>query len=184
MSTNAQEMMATNPSQPNNQISKEHPAKRTRRRVPVSCNLCHARKLKCNRQKPCSSCEIRGEASKCVYAPKVSRAEPPIPHRRRLVHKDEELQQRLDNLERMIVEAANSRHGSAAYSNSDGVSNGQTVTSPAAYPENSSDQKATVGSLETRGRNAVYTGDTAFHGILQEVSSQSRQTVVLTSQWI
>ncbi len=164
-------MMATQSPPNTDQSPSEHPPKRTRRRVPVSCNLCHARKLKCNRQKPCSSCEIRGEGSKCLYAPKVTRAEQQTPHRRRLTHKDEELQQRLDNLERMIVDAANNRNGSATYSNSDGISDGQTLTSPTISSEISNGQNGAVGSLETHGRNAVYTGDTAFHGILQEVSS-------------
>ena len=173
MATNSQETMATNLPPPTDNVSTDQRAKRTRRRVPVSCNLCHARKLKCNRQKPCSSCEIRGEGSKCVYAPKILRAEPATPQRRRLAHKDEELQQRLDNLERMIVDAAHSRNGSSAYSSSETISNGQTVLSSTNDLEKSNGENAAVGSLETRGRDAVYTGDTAFHGILQEVSPLS-----------
>ena len=164
--------MASNPPQAADSAPPEHPPKRTRRRVPVSCNLCHARKLKCNREKPCSSCEIRGEGSKCVYAPKISRPEPQTPHRRRLVHRDEELQQRLDNLERMIVDAANGRNETETSPNSDGVSNGKALTSlKTDSSAHSNGQNGSVGSFETQGRNAVYTGDTAFHGILQEVST-------------
>ena len=144
--------------------------KRTRRRVPVSCNLCHARKLKCNRQKPCSSCEIRGEGSKCIYASKNLEEEAPAPKRRRVAHKDDELQQRLDNLERMIVDAANGKTPQGNYPTPGTTSDEQPLTSPTSAPARPEAQHPAVGSLDTRGPNAVYAGDTAFHGILQEVS--------------
>ena len=147
----------------------EQAAKRTRRRVPVSCNLCHSRKLKCNRQNPCSSCEIRGEGSKCEYASRKSEEDHPAPKRRRVVRKDDELQQRLDNLERLIVDAANSKTGQLSYPTPGATSDDQNLTSPTNSIVKPDLQGPVVGSLDTRGPNAVYAGDTAFHGILQEV---------------
>lgn len=41
--------------------------KRTRRRNPVNCNFCRKRKLKCDRQQPCSNCVKRDLSSSCVY---------------------------------------------------------------------------------------------------------------------
>lgn len=147
----------------------EQAPKRTRRRVPVSCNLCHSRKLKCNRQKPCSSCEIRGEGSKCEYASRHTEEEHPAPKRRRVNRKDDELQQRLDNLERLIVDAANSKTGQLSYPTPANSSDDQILTSANGTTVRSDLQGPVVGSLDTRGPHAVYAGDTAFHGILQEV---------------
>lgn len=44
----------------------ETASKRTPRQDPVSCELCRRKKLKCNRQQPCSSCVTRRLA--CSYA--------------------------------------------------------------------------------------------------------------------
>ena len=161
--------MATNLSPIAVAANSEPPPKRTRRRVPISCNLCHSRKLKCNRQKPCSSCEIRGEGSKCVYASRTQDEDQSVPKRRRMTHKDDELQQRLENLERMILDAANGRNGHLDYPTSDAASGYKMVTYATKSSINPELQNPAVGSLDTGGPNAVYAGDTAFHGILQEV---------------
>ncbi|KAI8960882.1 putative C6 transcription factor [Daldinia sp. FL1419] len=39
---------------------------RRRRRPPISCVLCRRRKIRCNRESPCSNC-IRSKTSNCVY---------------------------------------------------------------------------------------------------------------------
>ncbi|EAU38550.1 predicted protein [Aspergillus terreus NIH2624] len=44
--------------------SNGHPPRRTRQN-PVSCRLCRLKKLKCNRQRPCSNCSARGVS--CEY---------------------------------------------------------------------------------------------------------------------
>ena len=143
--------------------------KRTRRRVPVSCNLCHSRKLKCNRQRPCSSCEIRGEGSKCEYATRHREEDQSAPKRRRIARKDDELQHRLDNLERLIVDAANSKTGQLSYPTPGVTSDDRVSTSPADSAANNNHRGPAIGSLDTHSPNAVYAGDTALHGILQEV---------------
>lgn len=157
----------------------EQVPKRTRRRVPVSCNLCHSRKLKCNRQKPCSSCEIRGEGLKCEYASRHTEEEHSAPKRRRIGRKDDELQQRLDNLERLIVDAANGKSGQLSYGIPGASSGPQIPTSPTNSTTTPHLQGSFIGSLDTRGPNAVYAGDTAFHGILQEVCRAKAYLVML-----
>ena len=147
----------------------EQPQKRKRRRVPVSCTLCHTRKLKCNRQKPCSSCEIRGEGSQCTYASRTLEEDQSAPKRRRMTQKNDDLQQRLDNLERMIVEAANGQNGHSHYPVSDTASDHMITRSPTSSSRKLGLHGPVVGSMDARGPHAVYTGDTAFHGILQEV---------------
>lgn len=159
----------------------EQGPKRTRRRVPVSCNLCHSRKLKCNRQKPCSSCEIRGEGSRCEYASRHREDEQANPKRRRIARKDDELQQRLDNLERLILDAANSKTGQLSYPTPGVTSDDQNPTSPTDPSARPVLQRSIVGSLDTRGPHAVYAGDTAFHGILQEVCIAKIRHAMFTS---
>ena len=167
------------------QVQSEAPAqndqqpKRTRRRIPVSCTLCHSRKLKCNRQKPCSSCDMRGEASKCVYVSK----HPDDPHafkRRRTGAREDELVQRLDTLERLIVNAAQGQPGENQQLNSDHAGqNGHTSTNgPSLDPgfHNPNTELHTTSTLEyfdKNGPHAIYAGATAFHGILHEVSIPS-----------
>lgn len=42
--------------------------KKTRNRVPISCEHCRKRKQKCDRKKPCGNCVKNGLASSCRYA--------------------------------------------------------------------------------------------------------------------
>ncbi len=57
------EMPPTDPVEPN-----AHQARRTRQN-PVSCRLCRLKKLKCNRQYPCSNCSARGVG--CEYFARI-----------------------------------------------------------------------------------------------------------------
>ena len=155
----------------------EQRPKRTRRRLPVSCTLCHTRKLKCNRQTPCSSCEMRGEASKCVYAKHVDEQQHGA-KRRRTLPKDEELQQRLDNIERLIVDAASGR-AQSIHSESNATSEMLQLSSPNSTSLASELQGAPqVGSFDKNGPHPFYAGDTAFNGVLQEVSEVALKTCV------
>ncbi|KAK9389569.1 fungal-specific transcription factor domain-containing protein [Lipomyces mesembrius] len=51
----------------NTAASADHKTIRKRNRVPLSCNFCRQRKLKCNRGHPCENCVKRGEEGACVY---------------------------------------------------------------------------------------------------------------------
>lgn len=62
-------------------------ARRRSRRPAISCTLCHKRKIRCNRAKPCSSClRSRSGAAGCVYEnaipnqPIMPSVEPPREH--------------------------------------------------------------------------------------------------------
>lgn len=161
--------MASDTSEPGTSSHAPQQTKRTRRRIPVSCTLCHTRKLKCDRQKPCSSCQMRGEAPKCNYISKIADGQTSGSKRRRPAIKDEELQRRLDNLERLIVEAASGKPeaGSASTGEFNDRNHGSASTS-LSFRSDVPDARS-VGYLDRKGPNAVYAGDTSFHGILQEV---------------
>ncbi|KFX89806.1 hypothetical protein O988_08483 [Pseudogymnoascus sp. VKM F-3808] len=45
----------------------------------LSCNLCRKRKVRCDRQSPCSTCSRRGFARSCVYSGDVQENIPPQP---------------------------------------------------------------------------------------------------------
>ncbi|KAI0385597.1 putative C6 transcription factor [Hypomontagnella monticulosa] len=51
---------------------------RRRRRPPVSCVLCRRRKIRCNRENPCSNC-VRSKSGNCIYENYIS---PPPPSQR------------------------------------------------------------------------------------------------------
>ncbi|KAK9466909.1 fungal-specific transcription factor domain-containing protein [Lipomyces arxii] len=53
--------------QSNSSASQDHKIVRKRNRVPLSCNFCRQRKLKCNRGHPCENCVKRGDEGGCVY---------------------------------------------------------------------------------------------------------------------
>ncbi|KAK9480714.1 fungal-specific transcription factor domain-containing protein [Lipomyces japonicus] len=53
--------------QSNTSTSADHKIIRKRNRLPVSCNFCRQRKLKCNRGHPCENCVKRGDGVACVY---------------------------------------------------------------------------------------------------------------------
>ncbi|KAL1296883.1 hypothetical protein AAFC00_004498 [Neodothiora populina] len=55
----------TKPSVPNDGA---HSGARKRNRQAVSCAACRARKLKCDRQLPCTGCAKRGDSDSCIYA--------------------------------------------------------------------------------------------------------------------
>lgn len=49
-----------------------NPRKRSRRRKPVNCSFCRRRKLKCDRNQPCSNCIKRSIQGGCKYATEPS----------------------------------------------------------------------------------------------------------------
>lgn len=51
--------------------SEHQTGKKKRRRVPVSCNVCRYRKLKCDRQSPCGSCRMLKMTSICQYESRI-----------------------------------------------------------------------------------------------------------------
>ena len=112
---------------------------------------------------------MRGEQSKCVYASKQSEDHQHGLKRRRPFPRDEELQQRLDNLERLILDAANGPSPSIQSPSINGVAADRSPSSKSSNLTSDVRSSTQVGYLDKSGPNTVYAGDTAFHGILQEV---------------
>ncbi|KAG0652489.1 Fusarisetin A cluster transcription factor fsa6 [Hyphodiscus hymeniophilus] len=71
----------------------------TRKRVPLSCLACRIRKLKCNREKPCQNCIVRGApvAANCTYAEKTEKVSKSNPRA-----DAEDMRKRINRLESSI----------------------------------------------------------------------------------
>lgn len=171
------------------------PAKKTRRRSILSCTHCHIVKLKCDRQRPCGSCKSRGNASNCVYNPDPKKDQSevvplndtpdygaefvhhvapwsyqraPVPQMvvQRSRSKENELQQRLDKLELMIVNAATTQKSLDVQ---------QSYPTPEecrdSSPSLNSNKGAAYhgGALRLTGSDSNYVGETAYASILAEV---------------
>ncbi|KAJ8119753.1 hypothetical protein ONZ43_g3369 [Nemania bipapillata] len=67
-----------------------------RSRVPLSCDPCRSRKLKCNREKPCQNCAARGEHAACKFRGPVNNAAPAA------TMNGDATRQRLDHLEELV----------------------------------------------------------------------------------
>ncbi|KAI0117827.1 fungal-specific transcription factor domain-containing protein [Nemania sp. FL0031] len=78
------------------------PSSRRRDKPQLSCNLCRRRKLKCNREQPCSSCTQRALGTSCTYSantevsPRVQNGQAP--------KRPDSLQDRIQQLEDLVVE--------------------------------------------------------------------------------
>ncbi|KAL4773249.1 hypothetical protein BDW60DRAFT_216031 [Aspergillus nidulans var. acristatus] len=73
-------------------------AKRRRRRIPLSCESCRVRKLRCNREKPCQNCTARGEETACIF-----QASPhATPSSSRTEQNGHSMRERIDRLEEMV----------------------------------------------------------------------------------
>ncbi|TGO54176.1 hypothetical protein BCON_0111g00190 [Botryotinia convoluta] len=76
--------------------------KLTRRRIPLSCQACRVRKLKCNREKPCQNCVVRGDIAitTCSYAEKNDARLPGLSN---LQPEQEDMRARINRLENSIL---------------------------------------------------------------------------------
>ncbi|KAI1128812.1 hypothetical protein F5Y10DRAFT_277234 [Nemania abortiva] len=77
-------------------MNSQHRQAHRRSRVPLSCDPCRSRKLKCNREKPCQNCAARGEHSACKFRGPVNTAAPAASLN------GDATRQRLDHLEELV----------------------------------------------------------------------------------
>lgn len=127
-----------------NSTEEARPSGKKRRRRPLNCNFCRSRKLKCDRQLPCSNCVKRKAGAQCTYVgdegqeisgeapiaqPKIYmgkgvRKQPPAVTIKSLFRNDQEkgtesnhhMKDRLDKMESLILSLINNgdRNGSTS----------------------------------------------------------------------
>ncbi|KAI1370171.1 fungal-specific transcription factor domain-containing protein [Hypoxylon crocopeplum] len=146
----------------------ESTSQNRRRDKPVlSCTFCRGRKLRCDRQYPCSACVRRGRAAECAYSSSEQERKDAIdyrPHTRR-----QQARQRVARLENLIIEMRDKEQSSRQPSGE--------VSARSTAPSNGEPPLATLGShviddmgnLNLTDNHAVYTGSSHWVTILEDI---------------
>lgn len=121
-----------------------------RNRLPLSCEPCRERKLKCNRQKPCEMCMKRNAESSCTYSTKASQKQDAKPQTSRAKAQD-----RLRQLEELVMQMVDANQQ---------PSNGNALT-PVSDPDSPAE-----GVLSQKGENTKYVGSTHWSAILENIA--------------
>ncbi|RAL16191.1 Zn(II)2Cys6 transcription factor [Aspergillus homomorphus CBS 101889] len=144
---------------------------RRRARIPLSCDPCRTRKLKCNREYPCQNCTARDEQTSCHF--KGPKNGPPS-NVRRESHGDT-MRQRIDNLEglvkRLIARNSQSPPKPVALT-PDCLNCGELVASE-------TQDVALAGKTVMNGTQSIYQAGDDWYDVLQEIN-ELRNTWNLT----
>ncbi|KAI9148201.1 Efflux pump mlcE [Paramyrothecium foliicola] len=147
---------------------RQKPTTHRRVRVPLSCESCRARKLKCNREQPCQNCITRGQENDCNFsgvkaAPSSRRgtANVSAPAMRGRIDKLEQL------VKKLIAERQNEQNlvqTSVSY---------QVHTPDSTQPEAESQtdprNEANAGRVVIDGVHSVFSGGDDWYAVLQEI---------------
>ena len=125
----------------------------TRNRELLACTECRRRKLKCDREKPCTSCVKRGNEASCTYR----RIANGLEHEcgRRL-----QAEERLEHLERLVQQLA--QHGNASSPQGQTISH-QGADHQASRKDSSVERKASMSN------EFVYNGSTHWSAMLEDI---------------
>ncbi|GAB1319362.1 Pyrrolocin cluster transcription factor fsdR [Madurella fahalii] len=116
---------------------------RRRLRIPLSCDPCRARKLKCNREKPCQNCTARNSQANCQFQGPN--------HRPPSTTGDVLMRQRIDRLEGLVKQLAERQVRSSAL-----ASNGTS-------------REAGPGKTVMDGVHSVYLAGEDLDAVLDEI---------------
>ena len=121
----------------------------TRNRDFVACTECRRRKLKCDRQLPCSSCQRRHDETSCQYQQSNSRRDRGPDDRVRA-------EARLDHLEKLVEQVSRQTNG---------ASHPQTLSEPTYSPN----LVETVGAKTPLSNSLVYNGSSHWSAMLEDI---------------
>ncbi|KAI3328855.1 hypothetical protein HD806DRAFT_480898 [Xylariaceae sp. AK1471] len=127
------------------------PPNRRRDKPQLSCNLCRRRKLRCDRQHPCSTCKKRGLGSSCTYAASETSSTP-----------SPGVQDRLRHLENLVVSYMNQNEGVNISS--------PVQSSPNQQGLDTSSTLSDVGSLKSSSTETQYQDQTHWNSILDAIT--------------
>lgn len=149
-----------------------HPVKGRRSRQPLSCEACRTRKLRCDRQIPCTPCTKRGEASSasCIYA--KNGKDGGITSTTRPASTKSEAQLRLHQLEEMVTglmqaHPPSSTNTSAIHSTPVEQRMRELSVSIQGFPKDA--DLASNGHLDNNGLERNYQGATHWTTILENI---------------
>ncbi|KAI0478384.1 hypothetical protein GGR56DRAFT_664627 [Xylariaceae sp. FL0804] len=149
------------------------PARSQRRsRVPLSCDPCRARKLKCNREKPCQNCTARSEEAACHFRGHQNDA---LPGPRR--DGADLMRQRIDHLEDLVKRlVAESRQNPppADSVHTPESSEPEAGSVPSSGPSDAAEIVGGAGQTVMDGVHSVYLGGADWYAVLQEINELKR----------
>ncbi|KAK9245854.1 hypothetical protein V1506DRAFT_506084 [Lipomyces tetrasporus] len=140
-----------------------------RPRVPLSCDPCRTRKLKCNREKPCHNCTARDERTTCKYKGSDNGTTP-------IAHQDEHadpMQQRIDHLEGLVKRLIAQRQEippNNVVCSQDSPKPGTGFVMTAVGASDASDVACSAGTTVIDGVHSVYKGADDWYDVLQEIN--------------
>lgn len=145
-----------------------------------SCQVCRARKIKCDRQQPCSNC-ARADAA-CVYPSGRGRA----PKRPRKVT-ESYVADRLSRLEAVIRQLDTRSHSRGSVAKGKDLGKSDTETAPALAKgqldaDQSTDER--FSRLMVREQTSYYVNDNDLWGNLADEVCLPRGTVCTSSRYI
>jgi hypothetical protein len=159
--------------QSNDELSVPPPSQR-RARQQLSCTLCRAGKLKCDRKTPCDSCVKRAREDLCIYlAPPVRKSKIASNTKQRIAHLEnlviKLMKQRATDGKSLDAQSApNISHLKINDTNPDVTAMNDDSHSPV-YPEQS-DSATAIGQLKlSREETTSYVGDTHWEAVLASV---------------
>ncbi|OJJ45233.1 hypothetical protein ASPZODRAFT_69864 [Penicilliopsis zonata CBS 506.65] len=121
-----------------------------RSRVPLSCDPCRARKLKCNREKPCQNCTARNEQTNCRFKGQASKSA-------LAGHTNGDLRARIEHLEGLVRRLAEQQPQNS-------------ITTPESQDDNEEDQSSpSAGMTVVDGLHSVYRAGDDWDDVLHEV---------------
>ncbi|KAH6874083.1 fungal-specific transcription factor domain-containing protein [Thelonectria olida] len=148
------------------------PSSRPREKPQLSCNLCRRRKLRCDRQRPCSSCFQRELGPSCTYSSERTSTRDAA-HRPRVTTQDQ-----IRHLESLVVDLM--QQSSATHS---APQPGATPASPGPTPAHDSSPQAALnelphattppadyGSMQLTGGGASYVSSAHWAAVLDGIA--------------
>ncbi|KAH8705958.1 fungal-specific transcription factor domain-containing protein [Talaromyces proteolyticus] len=141
-----------------------------RRDKPIlSCAFCRGRKLRCDRQSPCSACIRRGKSAECIYNSTEQERKDAIDYRPHA--RGQQARQRIARLEKLVTEMRDMTQSSPRTLDS--------IPSPSASlnelqpPLVSSNDNVTenMGKLSLTDNHAVYIGSSHWATILEDIQN-------------
>ncbi|KAI0802810.1 hypothetical protein GGR55DRAFT_663909 [Xylaria sp. FL0064] len=151
------------------------PSSRRRDKPQLSCHLCRKRKLKCNRDQPCSSCAQRGLAMSCTYSTNAEFS--PSTDKGRAESQSSHLQDRIQQLEDLVVDLMHKTCTAAPASESQTVVSTSPQSIVSKYlqdtrlgSEEISDDTSDHGAVELGDTGASYVGSGHWAAILDGIA--------------
>lgn len=151
-----------------------------KQRVPLSCEPCRSRKLKCNREQPCQNCSVRDNRKGCIY---LGPEGGPASNSTLKPAQAEGMQSRIDRLEALVtalVAQGQDPSGNAtSYANSGSSEVSSSELDSSAFRAPSAPERHTppydeiehgVGVMKVDGKASMYKGTTHWYDVLQELN--------------